>query len=164
MTDQAGNLTKHNTCFEFPTVGEQLTETGVDWAYYSAAPGQPGYFWNAYNGISNVFHTDLWHEHMRPVDTLLDDIDAGRAPAGHVGDPKVPALRSSPVLHGHAHNWATKIVNKVMRSDMWEHTAIFLTWDEWGGFYDPIVPPPSITSGWGSGSLCLRSRRTRGAG
>ncbi len=28
-----------------------------------------------------------------------------------------------------------------MRSDMWEHTAIFLTWDEWGGFYDPIVPP-----------------------
>ena len=24
---------------------------------------------------------------------------------------------------------------------MWEHTAIFLTWDEWGGFYDPVVPP-----------------------
>ena len=24
---------------------------------------------------------------------------------------------------------------------MWEHTAIFITWDEWGGFYDPVVPP-----------------------
>ena len=28
-----------------------------------------------------------------------------------------------------------------MTSDMWEHTAIFLTWDEWGGFYDPVAPP-----------------------
>ena len=28
-----------------------------------------------------------------------------------------------------------------MTSDAWEHTAIFLTWDEWGGFYDPIMPP-----------------------
>jgi phospholipase C len=24
---------------------------------------------------------------------------------------------------------------------MWEHTALFITWDEWGGFYDPVVPP-----------------------
>jgi phospholipase C len=46
-----------------------------------------------------------------------------------------------PFSTGHAHNWVTSIVNKVMRSDMWEHTAIFLTWDEWGGFYDPITPP-----------------------
>jgi phospholipase C len=34
-----------------------------------------------------------------------------------------------------------EVVNAVMRSDMWEHTAIFLTWDEWGGFYDHVVPP-----------------------
>ena len=59
VTDEAGNLTKHSTCFEFPSVGEQLSDADLDWAYYSAVPGQPGYFWNAYNGISNVFHTDL---------------------------------------------------------------------------------------------------------
>ena len=41
VTDDAGNLTKHDTCFEFPTVGEQLTDAGVDWAYYSAVPGSP---------------------------------------------------------------------------------------------------------------------------
>ena len=28
-----------------------------------------------------------------------------------------------------------------MKSDMWEHTAIFITWDEWGGFYDSVMPP-----------------------
>ena len=32
-------------------------------------------------------------------------------------------------------------INAIMQSDMWQDTAIFLTWDEWGGFYDPIVPP-----------------------
>ena len=141
VTDDAGNLTKHGTCFEFPTVGEQLTDIGVDWAYYSAVPGQPGYFWNAYNGVSNVFHTDLWHEHIRSVDTLLDDIDANALPPVTWVTPRFQLSDHPPFSTGHAHNWVTQIVNKVMRSDMWEHTAIFLTWDEWGGFYDPVVPP-----------------------
>ena len=141
VTDEAGNLTKHNTCFEFPTVGEQLTQAGVDWAYYSAVPGQPGYFWNAYNGVANVFHTDLWAEHIRSVDTLLDDIDANALPPVTWVTPRFQLSDHPPFSTGHAHNWVTKIVNKVMRSDMWEHTAIFLTWDEWGGFYDPVVPP-----------------------
>ena len=141
VTDDAGNLTKHSTCFEFPTVGEQLTGAGVDWACYSAVPGQPGYFWNAYNGIGNVFHTDLWHQHVRSVDGLLDDIKANALPAVTWVTPRFQLSDHPPFSTGHAHNWVTKIVNGVMRSDMWKHTAIFLTWDEWGGFYDPVVPP-----------------------
>jgi len=35
----------------------------------------------------------------------------------------------------------TEIVNALMRSDGWEHTALFITWDEWGGLYDHVVPP-----------------------
>ncbi|HEY5904443.1 MAG TPA: alkaline phosphatase family protein, partial [Actinomycetota bacterium] len=46
-----------------------------------------------------------------------------------------------PYSTGHAHNWVSEIVNSIMRSPMWEHTAIFITWDEWGGFYDPVLPP-----------------------
>ena len=141
VKDADGNLTKHGTCFEFPTVGEQLSEIGVDWAFYSATPGQPGYFWNAYNGISNVYHTDLWHEHVRPVDRLLADIDANALPAVTWVTPRFQLSDHPPFSTGHAHNWVTRIVNKVMRSEMWEHTAIFLTWDEWGGFYDPVLPP-----------------------
>jgi len=141
VRDPKGNLTKHGTCFEFPTVGEQLSEAGLDWAYYSAVPGQPGYFWNAYNGVSNVFHTDLWHEHVRSVERLLDDIEAGALPAVTWITPRFQLSDHPPFSTGHAHNWVTSIVNAVMRSEMWEHTAIFLTWDEWGGFYDPILPP-----------------------
>jgi phospholipase C len=141
VRDPKGNLTKHSTCFDFPTVGEQLTGAGVDWAYYSAVPGQPGYFWNAYNGISNVFHSDAWHEHVRPVDRLLDDIEAERLPAVTWVTPRFQLSDHPPFSTGHAHNWVTGIVNRLMRSPMWEHTAIFLTWDEWGGFYDPVPPP-----------------------
>ena len=141
VSDPAGNLTKHDTCFTFPTVGEQLTAAGVDWASYSAAPGQPGYFWNAYNGVGNVFHTDEWHRHARPVDRIFRDIDANRLPAVSWITPRFQLSDHPPFSTGHAHNWVTSIVNRVMRSDMWKHTAIFLTWDEWGGFYDPIVPP-----------------------
>jgi phospholipase C len=141
VKDPSGNLSKHGTCFDFPTVGEQLTEAGVDWAYYAAVPGQQGYFWNAYNGIENVFHTDLWHQHVRPVDRLLRDIEAERLPSVTWITPRFQLSDHPPFSTGHAHNWVTRIVNGIMRSSMWEHTAIFLTWDEWGGFYDPVVPP-----------------------
>lgn len=141
VRDEQGNTTKHDTCFTFPTVGEQLSDVGVDWAYYSAVPGQVGYFWNAYNGIANVFHTDLWQEHMRPIDRIIQDIEAERLPAVTWATPQFQLSDHPPFSTGHAHNWVSDIVNAVMNSDMWEHTAIFLTWDEWGGFYDPILPP-----------------------
>ena len=66
VKDEHGNLTKHDTCFSFKTVGEQLTEIGVDWAFYAAVPGQPGYFWNAYNGIHDVFHDRSVNAHVQP--------------------------------------------------------------------------------------------------
>jgi phospholipase C len=36
-----------------------------------------------------------------------------------------------------------------MESDDWEHTALFLTWDEWGGFYDHVPPPEVDDLGFG---------------
>ncbi|MGZ8660506.1 MAG: alkaline phosphatase family protein [Actinomycetota bacterium] len=141
VKDDQGNLTKHDTCFTFKTVGEQLSEIDVDWAYYSAVPGQVGYFWNAYNGIANVFHTDMWHEHVRPVDRLVQDIEAGSLPPVTWVTPRFELSDHPPFSTGHSHNWVTDIVNAVMKSPEWEHTAIFLTWDEWGGFYDPVMPP-----------------------
>ena len=97
--DDQGNLTKHDTCFSFPTVGQQLSHRGIDWAFYSAVPGESGYFWNAYNGVSEVFHSDLWHQHTRSVDNIVNDIKASKLPAGHVGDAPVRAVGSPPGQH-----------------------------------------------------------------
>ncbi len=142
VKDDKGDLTKHDSCFTFKTVGEQLSEVGVDWAYYAATPGEVGYFWNAYNGVGNVFHdTQYFNAHSHPIDALIKDIQANRLPAITWATPRFQLSDHPPFSSGHCHNWITEIVNAVMKSDMWNDTAIFITWDEWGGFYDHVMPP-----------------------
>jgi phospholipase C len=41
-------------------------------------------------------------------------------------------------------NWTVDQINAIMQSAYWKNTAIILTWDDYGGFYDH-VPPPRIS-------------------
>jgi phospholipase C len=141
VRDENGQLTKHDTCFTDPTVGEQLTEREIDWASYSASRDQPGYIWQGYSAYENVFGTELWDRHIEPVDRILDDIEANALPSVTWVTPRFQLSDHPPYSTGHAHNWVTDLVNGIMESEMWDSTAIFLTWDEWGGFYDHVVPP-----------------------
>jgi phospholipase C len=140
-TDGRGNLTKHSTCFSARTVGEQLSERGIDWSYYAADRYQLGYIWSAYSAFSGVYHTDLWQQHVHPVDDLLEDISANRLPAVTWVTPLFQLSDHPPWNSVASMNWVTSVVNALMRSDMWKHTAVFITWDEWGGFYDHVAPP-----------------------
>jgi len=45
--------------------------------------------------------------------------------------------------------YVTTLVNAIMRSPCWDSTAIFLSWDDWGGFYDHVVPPSVDQNGYG---------------
>ncbi len=45
--------------------------------------------------------------------------------------------------------YVTTLVNAIMRSPNWSSTAIFLTWDDWGGFYDHVVPPRIDANSYG---------------
>jgi len=53
----------------------------------------------------------------------------------------------TPIEDGMA--YVTKLVNTVMRGPLWERSAIFLTWDDWGGFYDHVPPPRIDENGYG---------------
>ncbi len=150
VKDEQGNLTKHDTCFDFETVPQQLERIGVSWAYYSATPFQAGYFWNALNAISGVFHTDLWRpEHIRPVDRIVRDIREGKLPEVTWITPRFELSGHPPESTCFAQNWVGGIVNAVMESDAWEHTAIFISWDMWGGLYDHVAPPVVDQVGFG---------------
>jgi phospholipase C len=46
-------------------------------------------------------------------------------------------------------SYVTGLINSIMRSSAWDSTAIFLSWDDWGGFYDHVVPPPVDRQGYG---------------
>jgi len=45
--------------------------------------------------------------------------------------------------------YVTAIINAAMKSPDWKSTAIFLSWDDWGGFYDHVVPPAVDQNGYG---------------
>ena len=49
----------------------------------------------------------------------------------------------------HGENWTTQVVDAIMRSKMWKDTAIFITWDDYGGFYDHVPPPDVDRMGFG---------------
>ena len=54
-----------------------------------------------------------------------------------------------PSLISNGQAWVTSLVNAVMRGPEWSSTAIFLAWDDWGGFYDHVRPPHVDGSGYG---------------
>jgi phospholipase C len=52
-----------------------------------------------------------------------------------------------PLADGQA--WVTRVINSIMRGPDWDSSAVFLAWDDWGGFYDHVVPPGVDSSGYG---------------
>ena len=45
--------------------------------------------------------------------------------------------------------YVTSLINAVMHGPDWDSTAIFLAWDDWGGFYDHVTPPSVDQNGYG---------------
>jgi len=129
-------------CFDFTTEGDLLSAAHVPWASYSATEDQKGYIWQAYAAIRRYRESIArWREHARPVDDLLADVRADRLPAVSWVTPRFELSDHPPYSICYGENWTTKVVDAIMRSPMWKDTAIFLTWDDYGGFYDHVAPP-----------------------
>src|SRR6476659_7802213 len=73
----------------------------------------------------------------------------GRLPAVSWVIPSNRVSEHPPSLVTAGQSYVTSVVDAVMRSPDWGSTAIFLTWDDWGGFYDHVPPPRVDGSGYG---------------
>jgi phospholipase C len=74
---------------------------------------------------------------------------AGELPAVSWIDPTGSVSEHPPGLVSAGQTYVTKLVNAAMRGPDWKSTAIFLSWDDWGGFYDHVRPPRVDENGYG---------------
>ena len=141
IVDPEGKLVKVDPCFDFKTEGDLLRKHDIPWADYSATNTQLGYMWSAYNAIDRYRNNQqLWDRFMRPVDDVIRDVKADRMPAVTWVTPRFALSQHPEYNFCHGQNWTIQVVNAIMNSPMWKDTAIFLTWDDFGGFYDHVPP------------------------
>ena len=150
VVDSEGSTRMVPPCFDFLTEGDLLNEAKIPWAYYAASEQQKGYIWSAYSAIRRYRdHPARWNRHMRPVEDVVADIKADRLPPVTWITPRFEVSEHPEYNFCHGENWSTKVIDAIMRSDMWKDTAIFITWDDYGGFYDHLPPPQVDDFGFG---------------
>lgn len=141
IVDPEGKLVKVDPCFDFKTEGDLLRRKHIPWADYSATNTQLGYMWSAYNAIGRYRNDPaLWDAYMRPVDDVVRDVKADRLPAVTWVTPRFALSQHPEYNFCYGQNWTIGLVDAIMASPMWKDTAIFLTWDDFGGFYDHVPP------------------------
>jgi phospholipase C len=148
-------------CFEHPTLSDELDVAGITWRYYAPSAGS---IWTApdaiqhickqqtVNGVLTCTGPDWTGNVVIPQSQVLVDIGNGQLaqvtwviPDGQESDHAESNDGSGP-------SWVTSIVNAIGNSSYWSNTAIIITWDDWGGWYDHVAPKV-INDGvsWGSG-------------
>jgi phospholipase C len=148
--DSEGNVVKVPPCFDFETEGDLLSKHHIPWAYYAATEQERGYIWSAYSAIRRYReHPRRWARFVRPVDRVTPDIRANTLPPVTWITPRFELSEHPEFSFCHGENWTTQVVDAIMRSPMWEDTAIFITWDDYGGFYDHVPPPDVDRMGFG---------------
>jgi phospholipase C len=148
-------------CFEHPTLTDLLGGQKVSWRYYAPSAGS---IWTGPDAINHICGPQLvagtltctgpeWTANVViPQTQVLTDIQNGQLaqvswviPDGKSSDHALSNDGSGP-------SWVASIVNAIGGSAYWANTAIIITWDDWGGWYDHVAPKV-INDGvsWGSG-------------
>ncbi len=154
-----------------PDNGFDLESMSLSWSTLAQELTNKSLPWTWYNGITNPLqptlrdvlplftyfreNPDQLTAHVKNTQYFISDIQTGRLPAvswimpgWH--PPTSPSICANQSLTEHpparsdcGMDYVTYLVNQLMQSQYWQSTAIVITWDDWGGFYDH-VPPPQV--------------------
>lgn len=145
VMDDEGRITPEYPCFDFQTLADALEERGLSWKYYAPSEGQSGYIWSALDAIAHIRLTDLWTQHVVPTSQFVSDALTGNLPAMSWLVVGSGLSEHPPASVCRGENWTVEQLNAVMQGPQWRSTVVFLTWDDFGGFYDH-EPPPRLDS------------------
>ena len=138
-----------------------LSRNHISWGYYldqgsqarntqGSAVGQQGVprIWDVLPQFTDV-HEDKQGGNVHNLDALFAALKDGTLPAVSWVVPNFRDSEHPPALVSVGQSYVTNIINQVMQSPEWDSTAIFLSWDDWGGFYDHARPPVVDKLGYG---------------
>jgi len=164
--DQQGNVNHVPPDYAWTDLTYLLHQHHVSWRYYVFTGTEPDceedemicgtVKQNAKTpGIWNplpYFDTVQQDGQLQNVTTLKNFFAAARRgtlPAVSWIDPTGAVSEHPPALVTNGQAYVTSLINAIMRGPDWRSTAIFLSWDAWGGFYDHVVPPTVDQNGYG---------------
>jgi phospholipase C len=120
--------------FRWPTIWDRLDAAGISSAYY--------YVDLPFIAMYGERHLDK----MRPISQFFVDAAAGRLPQvyfvepGFLGDHRTDDHPGGSDVNT-AQAYVNNVVNAVIRGPQWARQALFINYDEWGGFFDHVTPP-----------------------
>ena len=151
-------------CADHPTITDELNAQGISWRYYTPSAGS---LWTSPNAIQHMCGpnvappnatactgSDWVNSVVIPETQVLTDISSGKlAQVSWVIPTGANSDHAGNVNGTGGPSWVASIVNAIGTSSYWADTAIIITWDDWGGWYDHVPPPSIIDDGtsWGSG-------------
>jgi phospholipase C len=128
-------------CFNLNTIIDELQAAGISWRYYSPPPFHSGYIWNALDYIRHLRYSSVFSTNVESPQQFITDARTGHLPAVSWVVTKESESDHPPFSICIGQNEAISQINAVMRGPDWRHTVVFLTWDDFGGFYDSVPPP-----------------------
>jgi phospholipase C len=149
--------------YNFPEITELLTGGKIDWKYYVTSGTLPDTedahvvgsdsqeeqdpqkytLWNPLPAFPAVWQDPAQRGRMQGTSQFYLDAEAGRLPQVSWIIPSGAVSEHPPSSIRKGEEYVTGLINSVMKGPQWDSTAVFLSWDDWGGFYDH-VPPPRI--------------------
>jgi phospholipase C len=144
-----------------------LHRAGVSWGYYVVAGTEPDCandeavdcapikqnaktpgIWNPLPYFDTV-HDDGQLGNIQSVQNFYTAAASGTLPAVSWIAPSGDVSEHPPARVSAGQAYVTSLINAVMKGPDWSSTAIFLSWDDWGGFYDHVTPPRVDVNGYG---------------
>ena len=147
--DEVGNISKVFPCYDIQTLADSLQSAGISWKFYAPPQGQRGYSFSTLDGINHIRNGPLWTTNVVNDANFITDAAKGLPAVTWLvtGGAASEHPRNGALCAGE--NWTVQQINAIMNGPDWDSTAIFLTWDDFGGIYDHVAPP--VVDNWGLG-------------
>jgi len=150
-----GRGPSHPTPFAWTDLTYLLHKKHVSWGYYLDNGHVSDHhkngvwvIWNPLPGFTDV-HKDGQASNVKSLSIFYRQAKAGSLPQVSWISPDDRHSEHGPALVSSGQAYVTKVINAVMRSPDWSSSAIFLSWDDWGGYYDHVRPPTVDGEGYG---------------